>query len=114
MPIYEYQCPACAHRFEKLQKISDPPATDCPACGGAEVRKLVSQSAFILKGAGWYKDHYGLKKGESKPASGESTPAAGDSKPAGGESKPAAAAAAPAATGASGGSSASSTSTGAA
>lgn len=65
MPIYEYQCPDCGHRFEKLQKMSEGPVRVCPACGQEEVRKLVSQSAFILKGSGWYKDHYGLKKDSS-------------------------------------------------
>ncbi len=70
MPIYEYQCPDCGHKFEKLQKMSDDPITVCPECSGGSVRKLVSSSAFILKGSGWYKDHYGLKKssggGDSK------------------------------------------------
>ena len=66
MPIYEYGCGACGHTFEKLQKVSDDPATDCPACEekGA-LKKLVSRSSFVLKGGGWYKDHYGLKGGSS-------------------------------------------------
>lgn len=67
MPIYEYACEACGHRFEKLMRISaDPPP--CPECEG-EVKKLVSASAFVLKGGGWYKDHYGLKKSASSGAS---------------------------------------------
>lgn len=84
MPIYEYQCPDCGHRFEKLQKMSEGPVRVCPACGQEEVRKLVSQSAFILKGSGWYKDHYGLKKdssagGESKSGESASSPSASTS-----------------------------------
>ena len=59
MPIYEYECTSCGHRFEKMGKIGAE-APPCPECA-AGVRKLISQSAFILKGGGWYKDHYGLK-----------------------------------------------------
>ncbi len=83
MPIYEYECPSCGHRFEKLVRINAEPPP-CPACEGTEVRKLVSASGFILKGGGWYKDHYGLKSGgggsDSKSASSSTTtPAASKS-----------------------------------
>jgi putative FmdB family regulatory protein len=54
MPIYEYSCNACGHHLEVLQKLSDPLATDCPACGAAELRKLISRAGFQLKGGGWY------------------------------------------------------------
>jgi len=64
MPIYEYGCDACGHAFERLQKVSDQPVKDCPECDTAgAVKKLVSRSSFVLKGGGWYKDHYGLKSG---------------------------------------------------
>ncbi|MCB9761580.1 MAG: zinc ribbon domain-containing protein [Alphaproteobacteria bacterium] len=66
MPIYEYRCPDCGHEFEQMRKISDPPLTDCPSCGGAQVRKLISRTSFTLKGSGWYSDHYGLKGGSAK------------------------------------------------
>lgn len=56
MPIYEYEC-SKGHRFEELQKISDEPLTACKECG-KPVRKLVSQTAFALKGGGWYQDGY--------------------------------------------------------
>jgi putative FmdB family regulatory protein len=72
MPIYEYECPECSHRFEKLMRISAEPPP-CPECSHAEVRKLVSASGFILKGGGWYKDHYGLKGGSSKSSSSDSS-----------------------------------------
>lgn len=63
MPIYEYQCESCGYEFEKMMKVrADPPP--CPECGG-EVKKQVSAAGFILKGGGWYKDHYGLKSGGS-------------------------------------------------
>jgi putative FmdB family regulatory protein len=84
MPIYEYRCPACGSDFEKMQKFTDP-TPSCPTCGAAEVKKKVSASAFVLKGSGWYKDHYGLKKGTADAGKGEggssepSKPAAGAS-----------------------------------
>jgi len=63
MPIYEYQCTYCAFKFDRLMKMnSDKPR--CPKCGDA-VKKTVSKGSFILKGSGWYKDGYGLKKGGS-------------------------------------------------
>ena len=61
MPVYEYRCAACNHQFELRQKFSDAPANQCPKCGG-EVHKMVSASAFSLKGAGWYGDGYGTKE----------------------------------------------------
>ena len=54
MPIYEYQCEACGHYLETLQKISDPPLTDCHKCGKPALKKLVSAAGFRLKGGGWY------------------------------------------------------------
>lgn len=57
MPIYEYQCAACHHQFEEIQKLSDPPVAECPKCHGT-VQRLISQTSFALKGEGWYKDGY--------------------------------------------------------
>lgn len=54
MPIYEYQCGACGHAFDALQKISDEPLTDCPECNKAALQKQVSATSFQLKGTGWY------------------------------------------------------------
>ena len=71
MPIYEYGCGVCGHTFERLQKVSDDPVTDCPSCGDeGGVKKLVSRTSFVLKGGGWYKDHYGLKSGSSDSGGG--------------------------------------------
>jgi putative FmdB family regulatory protein len=71
MPVYEYKCGACDKVFEVQQKISDPPLTVCSECGGV-VKKMVSASAFHLKGGGWYADGYSSGGGkdakESKPA----------------------------------------------
>ena len=63
MPLYEYQCDACGHRFEQIRKFSDSPLEACPSCGGA-VRKLVSSPAIQFKGTGWYVTDY-AKKGTS-------------------------------------------------
>jgi putative FmdB family regulatory protein len=60
MPLYEYQCDACGHRFEALQKFSDPPLDRCPKCGGA-LRKLQAAPAFQFKGSGWYITDYARK-----------------------------------------------------
>jgi putative FmdB family regulatory protein len=62
MPLYEYQCDACAHRFEVIQKFSDPLVDVCPKCGGV-VRKLASSPAFQFKGSGWYITDYARKTG---------------------------------------------------
>jgi putative FmdB family regulatory protein len=58
MPIYEYECNACGHRMEAMQKIADAPLVDCPACNTPQLRKLVSASAFRLGGSGWYETDF--------------------------------------------------------
>jgi putative FmdB family regulatory protein len=79
MPLYEYLCDACGHRFEAIQKFSDPIADKCPKCGGA-VHKLISSPAFHLKGTGWYATDY-AKKDSGAPAKTDSgSTASGDSK----------------------------------
>src|SRR5262252_7525961 len=67
MPIYEYRCLDCGHQFELLQKFSDPPAETCTACSGT-VQKLISRSAFHLKGSGWYVTDYGRNGGANGKA----------------------------------------------
>jgi putative FmdB family regulatory protein len=54
MPFYEYICPLCGHEFEQLQKFSDAPLTNCPACHEEGLQKKISAPAFHLKGGGWY------------------------------------------------------------
>jgi putative FmdB family regulatory protein len=70
MPLYEYKCKKCGHRFEKIQKFSDPPVKKCPECGGA-VEQLLSAPAVQFKGSGWYVTDY-AKKGGSAAGSTES------------------------------------------
>jgi putative FmdB family regulatory protein len=62
MPLYEYECTACGHRFERIQKFADAPLDSCPVCGGA-LQKLVSSPAFQFKGSGWYVTDYARKSG---------------------------------------------------
>ncbi|MGL6160671.1 FmdB family zinc ribbon protein [Microbulbifer sp.] len=69
MPIYEYQCSACGHQMEALQRMSDAPLTDCPACNGATLRKKISAAGFRLKGGGWYETDF--KTGGKKNLAGD-------------------------------------------
>lgn len=82
MPLYEYQCKKCKHRFEKIQKFSDPLVKKCPECGGP-VEQLLSAPAVQFKGSGWYVTDY-AKKGASGSSSGSSSSSEkdGGSKPA--------------------------------
>ena len=70
MPLYEYQCKKCHHRFERIQKFTDPHIKKCPECGGP-VEQLLSPPAVQFKGSGWYVTDYARKS--SAPASGESS-----------------------------------------
>lgn len=67
MPLYEYQCKKCKHRFEKIQKFSDKPVKKCPECGGP-VEQLLSPPAVQFKGSGWYVTDY-ARKGSSGDSS---------------------------------------------
>jgi len=58
MPIYEYQCDACSHAHEALQKISDAPLSECPQCKAPALRKKISAAGFRLKGGGWYETDF--------------------------------------------------------
>jgi putative FmdB family regulatory protein len=60
MPLYEYQCKKCGHRFEKIQKFSDKPVKKCPQCGGP-VEQMISAPAVQFKGSGWYVTDYAKK-----------------------------------------------------
>jgi putative FmdB family regulatory protein len=58
VPIYEYACKKCDHTLDALQKIADAPLVDCPACGGSELKRLLSAPRFRLKGQGWYETDF--------------------------------------------------------
>ena len=68
MPIYEYKCTSCGHKKEVLQKLSDAPLTECPACGKATLSKLISAAGFQLKGSGWYATDFKGGSKSGKPA----------------------------------------------
>jgi putative FmdB family regulatory protein len=72
MPVYEYQCQACAHRFERKQSFTDEPVKVCPECAGT-VKKLLSTPGIVFKGSGWYKtDSRGSPPSESSSSSSDS------------------------------------------
>ena len=78
MPLYEYECNDCEHRFERIQKFSDPLVSNCPVCDG-EVRKLLSSPAIQFKGTGWYVTDY-AKKASGDAREGGDAKSAGDAK----------------------------------
>lgn len=106
MPIYAYECQQCGHRFDLLQRLSDPDPETCPACEAAAVKRALTAAAFRLKGSGWYETDFKKDKetrrnlvdsgepakageaatsaegkGGSAPAKAEATPAKTDSTP---------------------------------
>jgi putative FmdB family regulatory protein len=58
MPIYEYRCEDCHHEMEAIQKMADPPLSDCPSCGAPALKKKISAVGFRLKGSGWYETDF--------------------------------------------------------
>ncbi len=70
MPIYEYQCSSCQKVIEVMQRITEGPLSHCPDCHGS-VKKLVSMSAFHLKGGGWFADGYSGSSGDNGKSSGK-------------------------------------------
>jgi putative FmdB family regulatory protein len=87
VPLYEYQCEQCQHRFEKIQSFSGPDPESCPKCGG-RIQRMLAAPAVQFKGSGWYATDYkksgqSTSKGESSasgPSSDSSSSSAGDSK----------------------------------
>ena len=73
MPIYEYQCADCHHKFDVLQKITDEPPKQCPVCATNHVVRLVSAAGFQLKGTGWYATDF-KNKGKSEASADKSKP----------------------------------------
>lgn len=102
MPIYAFECDACGHSFDRLQKMSDPDPTECPSCGQPRVKRQLTAPSFRLAGGGWYETDFkkdgdkkrnladggegakpsvDAKPAESAPAKAESTPAKTEAKP---------------------------------
>jgi len=82
MPVYEYECSACGHRFEEWQKITDKPVKVCPKCKARKVERLISQTSFQLKGGGWYGDLYSSPKGGAGSGGSSASSSSPESKPA--------------------------------
>jgi putative FmdB family regulatory protein len=76
VPIYEFLCESCGRITEVMQKVSDPPPRACQECGSRKIAKLVSRTAFQLKGGGWYADLYASKKPADGKAAAAPSPAA--------------------------------------
>ena len=96
MPTYEYQCRTCGHHFERVQRFSDAPLTECPQCSG-EVRRVIHPAGIVFKGSGWYitdnrkggGDAKSESKSESKSETKSESKDSGSSSTSSGESKPA-------------------------
>jgi putative FmdB family regulatory protein len=74
MPLYEYECESCGHRFELIQRFADPPAERCAACGKGPIHKLLSAPAIHFKGTGWYVTDYANKKSDGSPKTDSGAP----------------------------------------
>lgn len=83
MPIYEYLCENCGRITEVMQKVTDRPPATCAECGSKRLAKLVSRTAFQLKGGGWYADLYGSPKKKDAASEPGSPAAPGPAKPEG-------------------------------
>ena len=86
MPIYEYACGGCGSEFEIEQRITEDPVKSCPRCRSRKVKRLISQTSFVLKGGGWYADLYSSSSGKDKP--GESASDASKETSSDSETKP--------------------------
>ena len=84
MPIYGYRCQSCGHELDALQKMSDDPLTDCPACGQPALKRQLSAPRFRLKGGGWYETDF---KTDNKRNLADGKSDSGSSKDSGGDSK---------------------------
>ena len=88
MPLYEYKCKKCGHRFERIQKFSDPLVKNCPQCKARNsVEQLISAPAVQFKGSGWYVTDYGKTGGSGTESSKKDKPAESAAKPAASEPK---------------------------
>jgi putative FmdB family regulatory protein len=76
LPIYEYACKSCDHTLDALQKMVDAPLVECPACGEASLKRLISAPRFRLKGQGWYETDF--KKDNQRNIAGDKDPAKAD------------------------------------
>lgn len=66
MPIYEFECLSCGHRFDRLQRLADADPTDCPTCGAPQVKRAITAASFRLKGGGWYETDFKSDKDKKR------------------------------------------------
>jgi putative FmdB family regulatory protein len=78
MPIYEYVCRHCGHELEQLQRLSDDPLTECPACAEAQLKRKISAAGFRLAGGGWYETDF--KSDGKRNLAGSDDKSSGESK----------------------------------
>jgi len=76
MPIYAFECDACGHQFDRLQKLSDPDPTICPHCGAEQVRRQLTAPSFRLAGAGWYETDFKKDGDKKRNLAGQAEPTA--------------------------------------
>jgi putative FmdB family regulatory protein len=88
VPVYEYHCGKCDQEFEVEQRITDDPIKTCPKCRSRKVKRLISQTSFVLKGGGWYSDLYSSSKAKPDAAEKPASDKSAAEKPAGGASEP--------------------------
>jgi putative FmdB family regulatory protein len=85
MPIYEYACEKCEREFEVEQRITEDPLKTCPHCRSRKVKRLISQTSFVLKGGGWYSDLYSSTKGSKSSDKDEGSSSSESSETSGSE-----------------------------
>ncbi|MFT3761873.1 MAG: zinc ribbon domain-containing protein [Pseudoxanthomonas sp.] len=87
MPIYAFECAECGHRFDRLQKLSDPDPETCPSCGKPAIRRQLTAPSFRLAGSGWYETDFKKDSDKKRNLAGDGGASGGESKPA--DAKPA-------------------------
>ncbi len=81
MPIYEFECSHCGHRFDRLQKLSDADPSICPACDAPHLRRMVSAPSFRLAGSGWYETDFKKDGDKKRNLAGDGSQSGGTTSP---------------------------------
>ena len=81
MPIYEFECSHCGHRFDRLQKLSDTDPSICPACDAPHLRRMVSAPSFRLAGSGWYETDFKKDGDKKRNLAGDASQSGGTTSP---------------------------------
>lgn len=81
MPIYAFECAACGHSFDRLQKLSDADPVDCPECGQPQVRRQLTAPQFRLAGGGWYETDFKKDGDKKRNLAGDGAAKAGEGSP---------------------------------